>query len=890
MKVLLSFTLASLKKNRARTWITLLGIVLSMTLFTAVLTGAGSGFSWLQRNEISRNGAYHGYYEYLPAQDAEKLLQEDMLDTASVWQEVGYAYVGGREERKPYVRVMSIDENAADMAAIHLLSGRMPESPDEILLPRHLFTLGGLDYPEGTELSLELGRLTQISEWDYELEGGEPHTYRVVGTYERLSASLESYESPAYIAFTAGAEGDGTVSVLFTVDSPRSFFDFEPQGIHGALKAHSNLLAFSGEIRDNGIALVIGGFVVILLALIMIGSVALIYNSFSLSFAEREKSLGIFKSVGATKHQIRLAALQECLILCGVGIPAGCALGLAGTAGVLAYLRSDFAVIFSSGAGYIPIGLSVNGWLLLLAAALCLATVLLSVWIPARRVIRSSSLQSIRQEREIRLKHVRPGKGKLYRRIASRNYKANHRKHRITVFSLALSLVLFICATTFCDYLASAMSVYTSDDSWYDIYFRAAEVTDPEGTAKSLASLPHVSEMAYKKDIMDWSYVDTSLLDPNMEQISQQYDFGVTGFDVTLQFVDDETFAELCRANGQDPQEYLEGETPKAALFNHVDFYIYDSVGESKMFYSFDVIHAEAPFEIDYYEPIDQPDLAFQYAFLTGEDEWEVAYMPEEYYEYHENNETGYKESVFDPDAAVYMGREAIREKKLTVGFIAKERPYWQDMGSVSLVWPLSRMADVIDADTHPYDLLSAPGYTYYFKAAEHTAAFEEISAYMEEARLSGDLFDLARDKESSRMMLKILYVFSGCFIVLMAAIAALNVYHTMTTNIRLRRREFAVLRSLGMEERSFRKMLFYEGSVYLSRSLLLGGACSVLIAYGIYRLVNNSISIDRFYMPVWSVVTAVIVSVLLVFASVWSAWREEKKKDLAEEIRSELM
>ena len=62
MNVFRRFTLASLKKNPSRTLVTIIGIVLSMALVTAVVQGAYSGIQFLVRSEEARVGALHGYY------------------------------------------------------------------------------------------------------------------------------------------------------------------------------------------------------------------------------------------------------------------------------------------------------------------------------------------------------------------------------------------------------------------------------------------------------------------------------------------------------------------------------------------------------------------------------------------------------------------------------------------------------------------------------------------------------------------------------------------------------------------------------------------------------------------------------------------------------------
>lgn len=58
----------------------------------------------------------------------------------------------------------------------------------------------------------------------------------------------------------------------------------------------------------------------ILMAIIMVGAISLIYSAFSISLSERTKQMGLLKSIGATKKQIRHSVVFEACVLCMVGI------------------------------------------------------------------------------------------------------------------------------------------------------------------------------------------------------------------------------------------------------------------------------------------------------------------------------------------------------------------------------------------------------------------------------------------------------------------------------------------------------------------------------------------------------------------------------------------
>ena len=102
MGVLFRFTLASLKKNRVRTAVTVLGIILSMTLFTAVLAGADSGLSWMKENETVKNGGWMGLYRELDGALCDRALAQDFIKDVTRWETVGWASFENRNEYKQY--------------------------------------------------------------------------------------------------------------------------------------------------------------------------------------------------------------------------------------------------------------------------------------------------------------------------------------------------------------------------------------------------------------------------------------------------------------------------------------------------------------------------------------------------------------------------------------------------------------------------------------------------------------------------------------------------------------------------------------------------------------------------------------------------------------------
>ena len=90
-------------RNRSRTLVTIIGIMLSMAMFTAVVEAVCSGMQYFVRAETVRVGAFHGYYYDMSADDVEKFREADDVSDVTVWQQVGWAEIEGKNEYKPYL-------------------------------------------------------------------------------------------------------------------------------------------------------------------------------------------------------------------------------------------------------------------------------------------------------------------------------------------------------------------------------------------------------------------------------------------------------------------------------------------------------------------------------------------------------------------------------------------------------------------------------------------------------------------------------------------------------------------------------------------------------------------------------------------------------------------
>lgn len=174
------------------------------------------------------------------------------------------------------------------------------------------------------------------------------------------------------------------------------------------------------------------------------------------------------------------------------------------------------------------------------------------------------------------------------------------------------------------------------------------------------------------------------------------------------------------------------------------------------------------------------------------------------------------------------------------------------------------------------------------FKTEDASALEAEIetlkNGYPE---LSGYTTNVARMVEQGNKMTLLMSVFLYGFVALIAAISVANIFNTISTSVSLRRREFAMLKSVGMTPPAFRKMIRYESLFYGLKSLLYGLPLSFMVMYLMAKAMAGTFAL-AFAVP-WGSVAAAIAAVFLTVGSTMAyALRKIKDDNIVDMLKEE--
>ena len=907
MNIFHRFTLASLKKNRVRTLVTVIGIMLSMALLTAVIEGANSGMQYLVRAETGRVGAFHGYWREVEADKVSELARAEDVNKTAAFYRVGHAQVcDGEVKLTRYLQIESMGAGLTDLVAVHLTAGRMPENEREIILPdRYVEQVARARV--GDTLTLSVGQRTlngepiaahKEYEKNEELTDCRELTYTVVGIFEKLDTVIDNGYSPSYIALTAG-EATGPATVFFTLKHPARFYSVMKDNLNAGIgydwAAHSALLAYSGSFRNGVLTQLMYGLVTVLVVLIAFGSISLIYNSFSISVSERTRQFGILKSVGATKKQIRGTVLYEALVLCGIAIPLGAGVGCAGIGITLYCLRDSFHLILSDTSD-VKMKLVVSWVGLGMAALLCLAIALISAWIPARRALSVSPIQAIRQSADVKISRREVKTSRLTQKLfgfegmmASKNFKRNRKRYRSTVVSLFLSVTLFISAAAFCNYLKASVSSITSKDSGADIVYHTYDLREnPDALLEKLCRANGVERGAYLATRYETLRLPEGTLTKSyLEIFSDIMGSDTDGlYDMKLCAVSDAEFLRFTKAAGIDGERYLTSEEPMGLLYNRGSRYVRDASDASGSRAKWTTYTLFAPSAtVGTYESRRIRSEIDGYSFIAQDKDGDGSYLylsKEDQATYRATGVDAEREAFLNAHAKRISEAEAVQVLSFRLGGTVDAVPLGMSEEKPFLIYPYSRIAEVTKIDP------SEDRVSFCFEAPAHAAAYADMKQILVDAgQMTSGLYDNAEEIEAMRSTVTVVNVFSYGFIILISLIAVANVFNTISTNIALRRREFAMMKSVGLTTRGMHKMLNYECLIYGIKGLALGLPVSFLSTLAIWLVVGQAV--EQPFMIPWAAVAIAVGSVFaVVFATMLYAGGKLRRDNPIDALKNE--
>ena len=868
MDLLKKLTIKNLKLNKKRTIVTIIGIMLSVALITAVATMYSSSISSLIEFETYEKGDFHVAFYNVPIEEINNLKNNRKIDEVFLTQDIGYAKLeDSKNEYKPYAFIKAFTKTSLENLSVKLTEGRLPENADEIVIPTHLKTNGRVTLNVGDTITLNIGK--RVSD-GYELDQNNSFnaevpeeiidttskTYKIVGIIERPATNIENYSAPGYTFITYMNEenisGKADVYCKYTKEGSKDYINVTANilGVDEEIFRKFEIGEFKdisinerGEIEkakynyninfylidletnplNNNTVGGLGTVVAVVCGIIVFTSVFCIKNSFDISIAEKTKQYGMLKSIGATKKQIRKNVFFEAIILGLIGIPLGLLLGILASTILIIISNLFLEDMFTRG---LKLVLSFSWIAFVVAIGLGIVTIYLSALRSAKKASKISPIESIRNSSEIKIKSKKLKSPKVIKKIfgvggeiSYKNLKRNKKKYRTTVTSITVSVFVFIALSYFMslafdtvenelnlkDYNLSLSINMKNDEEMYQKVLETTKLQNIKNYTVSKYDSCYITNPKYSSEYMEL-----------MNITSDEENDIIDGY-INVRTVNNEQYKEYIKELGKDYEEMKN----KAILIDNIIIGKYDS----------------------------------------------------EKGKYVEKNL-----KVFD-----YKENDTINCKT------RDEKNFEIKIGLSTDILPFG-----FNQESNYFMIISEEVFAKYFKS-------DNIMIYYDSTnpdKLQDDIDELLNNynyninnvEENARMMEK-LYTLVGIFlygfIIVITAIGVTNVFNAITANMELRKPEFAMLKSVGMTTKEFNRMIRLETVFMGIKSLLFSIPIGIGLSYLIYYALDED-KVLKFTIPINAIIIAIVAVFLLITCIMKYSMSKINKQNTIETIRNE--
>ena len=864
MNILQKCCFRSMKENRKRTAVTVIGIVMAVALITGVACLAVSFRASIIEYEKLQNGNYHYLFSGVQAENLKYFENNRHIQRLALARQIGYAKLSGSQNPdKPYLYIRALDREGYEALSLQLLEGRLPQNASELVISRHIGSNGLVKYELGDVIELDVGQrvsegneLNQQDPYTYEKEQLEPwesQKYTIVGIIARPNEVVEERMAPGYSVFTwletvepedcleiyatytdwglkhaaqvnAGILGVTEDLYLRYYQECSGYTDAEMQQIQAVARdVRGNywlnkwlLFSFSSTTLNMVYAMA-----AIAVVIIIVTSVFCIRNSFMISFMEKMKLYGRLASVGATSKQQRRIVCYEAGFLGLTGIPVGIVSGIMG----IRLLVHAVGGMVERAVG-IRLIFDISLPAIALAVVLSAVTIFFSAFQSTRRAAKVSPISAMLSNDMIKVRRRElkcPAYiGRLFGvggRVAYKNLKRARMKYRTTVVSIVVSVAVFIGMTTFV-HLSLAASALYYEDRYYHLMVSLYD-EDAWDEAERIAGLSGVQEAELVRNGIFRVSADSLPYTEEYQSREAQYS-SQNESSVRVYSMGDAAYERFCREVGVSVQEARD----KAIVYAQ-----YKQVWDDEE----NIRHFETG-AITHFRPGD---------VIAGEGVSEVAV-----------------EVLVQTDV-----------KPHSMEYIVYNVP----VCIVSDSW--------MDRHIGALDTRQAGASATVYLRCEDAMELEEI---VREMGLGSYIVDnYVESYQSERSMLLVVSVFLYGFIAVVALIGITNIFNTVTTNMELRAPEFAMLKAVGMTEREFRRMIWLEGLFYGGKSLLIGLPLGLALSVWCHMALRTGVKLG-FYWPVRGMALAVGAVFLLLFGIMRYSVGKLQRKNLIETIQNE--
>ena len=857
MNLYTSLTLRYLKQNKRRTLVTIIGIILATALICGIGNICTSFMDYQMRDQIKTSGSFYATFTDMDKEKAEVITKSSGVSEYGYKKNLGSVILDKKNSTSLDINVF--DKNTINSFQITLKKGSYPKNESELIVTQDL--LNKWNKKIGDKITLNLGELIyddmgMISK----LKNSQKTTFKIVGTLDKAPYNSKLFAITGFDINTVNKNEKFDVSIctknpkdiyktaisigknigLVQKDDPQDeSYNYDEQAnlYFKDIEYNEGLLRLLGASSYSNINITLLLIVGLVASLVIIATIATIYNSFSIAISERKKQFAILNSIGATKSQIMKFVFLEGFLVSIVGIPIGL---LSGTVAIDIVFKVIKTFFKTSMFGELDLRVVFSPIVLILSTLVILLTIFISALIPAINAAKISPLEAIKNSSNLKVGKIKSSKlvKKIFKtegELAYKNLRRNKGKFRITLFSLVISIVIFISFNGFVDMFVEANQInygsITNDLTLYENNLLTKE--EVQKTIDELKKINGLKDVAIDKGYNLNVHVDEKNINKDLRESLKQ-----------SRYVD----MDNSNYNFINSRLYIPG---------------YFSISNIKLSEGkFDRKTAKAENGVILVRYSYQESLAKKGKVVLSN--------------YKVGDTLNCTITSYDSD-----GKESAKEVKLKILAITDEILTGNNQ------YPETSFG-VVAYD----DLIPSLGITddksssiYYVATNQEKSTRDEVKKVAEENNLS--VIDSIDEAQKLEQTMNVMKIFVYGFIVVISLVSVTNIINTISTNINLRKREFAVIKSIGVTPQGFKKMIYMESILYGILSLLYGIPIGICMNVLMNKILEGVITVQTL-IPYKAILICVVAIFIITFIASYIPLKKISKENIIDNIRQE--
>ncbi len=882
MRILHEYTIEHLKNNKRHTAATLLAISIAAALLFSLCIFMYTFWQSKIDETIERGGDWQGELWSYTKGDKLEVLSEHP-EVKSVMLKGDWETIKLDSGKRPYLLLRDANKAFWEQMSLKntLIEGRIPQKNGEIVVSK-LFFADNPTYAIGDTLELPIGnRIVDghtVSPQETEVEGEDfkpldTKTFTIVGKLDLSSVSAyPGYISMGYVNNEDIADTDH-LTLYFQLVHPRKVYSVMPelakvaeleQDADGdySIRYNTPLLTLYGITNQSGQTLqltMIIAMVVIFAILIMGAFVLIIVNAFMLSANSRSKQLGALKSLGATPKQIRQSMIFEGICLWFPGQCIGMLIGYAFTYGLVQGINRQL----EASEAFAPISMQVSIGVMLVTMAMTFIVVLLSAYIPARRVAKVTPIVAIKQLDEgKKVKRDRETRGidkiiGVEGMIAKAQFRANRKSFRTAIISLSMCFLLLI----------SYLSIMTIVD-----YAQSSSEGTGEYTMGLDMNITFEPDKQMIADIEAIEGIEKSVLSRRVRTVTY-----VQGNQ------ESEVFKSLGGFESVNNYKYNVSKSEKGYRLitkmiglDEASYKAYAQKVGMKVGISEPSLQREEPYEVILYDTT--------YHKVPNEKKVQLIPMLNV-----EANETMALSEHVDEG----VNGDYVFETKL--GAVTGEKPSDMELGryNLAVIYPMSVYNEISENFAQERELESRRvKMDFVVSDADSVRVREAMESIISRYLGSEDytIWSLHEDNIQDAIRQKALYLAVISIAAMIGLIGLFNTYSTISNNLRMRRREFAMLRSIGLTPKGLTRELWFEGFFLGITPILVSIPLYMVLCFYMLNITLTTLEAFMLIMPWGTLLIITLVLLMTVGLSYGITARHIGRESIIEGMKDETL